>query len=272
MPASSATADELKEIVRATYTEVVTGGSSCCGATSCCGTEAAWVDFTDDYTTLEGYVPEADFGLGCGLPTEHAGIREGDVVLDLGSGAGNDAFVARTLVGEAGRVVGVDFTPAMIEKARANAALIGAANVAFRQGDIEALPVADAEVDVVVSNCVLNLVPNKAQAFAEMYRVLKPGGRFCVSDIVTRGEMPPRLRQAAELYAGCVSGAIEESEYLRLLEAAGFTDVRVVKEKITPVPDEALAGVLTQEEIRAYREGGGTLLSATVVGTKPASP
>lgn len=269
MSDTSSSPEALKEIVRATYTDVVTRGASCCGTTSCCGTEAAWATFNDDYAALEGYTPEADYGLGCGLPTEHAGIRPGDTVLDLGSGAGNDVFVARTLAGAAGRVIGVDFTPAMVEKARANAVQLDATNVEFRLGDIEALPVADGEVDVVVSNCVLNLVPDKPRAFAEMHRVLRAGGRFCVSDIVTRGALPPAVRNVAALYAGCVSGAVEQETYVRMLEEAGFVDVRVVKEKVVSVPDEVLEGVLSPDELRASRESGGVLLSATVVGTKP---
>lgn len=259
---------ELKDIVRDRYTEIVQTETSCCDS-SCCGADTVSVDLTDDYGALEGYVPEADFGLGCGLPTEHAGIHTGDTVLDLGSGAGNDAFLARSLVGDSGRVIGVDMTPAMIQRARANAELVGARNVEFRLGDIEALPVDDGEVDAIVSNCVLNLVPNKVIAFEEMYRVLKPGGHFCVSDIVSRGELPESARGIAELYAGCISGAIDESAYVRLLEKAGFEDVRVVAEKVYDVPDEAFVGLAALDEILAYRNGGGALLSATVVGRKP---
>jgi SAM-dependent methyltransferase len=262
------TPTELKDLVRGKYTEIVETQGSCCGS-SCCGTEAVPVDLADDYTTLEGYVPEADYGLGCGLPTEHAAIRPGDTVLDLGSGAGNDAFVARSLVGETGRVIGVDMTPAMIQRARANADRIGARNVEFRLGDIEALPVDDGEVDVIVSNCVLNLVPNKAMAFEEMFRALRPGGHFCVSDIVSRGELPAAVRGVAELHAGCVAGAIDREAYVRMLEDAGFAEVRVVEEKIVDVPDDALEGIVDLDVVRAYRESGGALLSVTVVGWKP---
>ena len=269
MPDTLSTPEDLKQIVKDKYTEIVAGAGSCCDPTSCCTPEDDLITFSDDYSVLAGYAPEADYGLGCGLPTEHAGIQPGDTVLDLGSGAGNDAFVARTLVGDAGRVIGVDFTPAMIEKARANAEKLGASNVAFRLGDIEALPVADSAIDVVVSNCVLNLVPDKPRAFAEMHRVLRPGGRFCVSDIVTRGELPPSIRNVAALYAGCVSGAVEEDAYLAMLAEAGFTEVEVAAAKTLSVPDEVLAGVLPAEEIRAYRDRGGALVSITVVGTKP---
>ena len=259
---------DLKEVVRDKYTEIAEARSSCCGS-SCCGTDAVAVDFTGDYRALEGYVPEADFGLGCGLPTEHAAIQPGETVLDLGSGAGNDAFVASRLVGPAGRVIGVDMTPAMIKRARANANLVGATNVEFRLGDIEAMPVDEGEVDVIVSNCVLNLVPNKAMAFGEMARALKPGGRFCVSDIVSRGELPASVRGVAALFAGCVSGALDRDAYVGLLREAGFDDVRVVEEKVVDVPDDVLEGIVDMEDVRTYRESGGALLSATVVGRKP---
>jgi arsenite methyltransferase len=209
----------------------------------------------DAYDGVEGYVPEADLGLGCGLPVEHAGLAEGQTVLDLGAGAGLDAFVARRIVGETGRVLGVDFTPEMVEKARANAAKLGYANVQFEHGDIEALPFAEASVDVMISNCVLNLVPNKARAFAEMARVLRPGGHFCVSDVVTRGDLPPAVRQSAELYAGCVAGALPEAEYLALLAEAGFEGVEVVKARPIDLPESLGAS--------------GALWSVTVRGVRP---
>ena len=177
---------------------------------------------TDDYTNLEGYNPDADLGLGCGLPTQFAQIKKGDVVIDLGSGAGNDCFIARSETGETGKVIGIDFTDAMIEKARANAEKLGFHNVEFRKGDIEKMPVTSNTADVIVSNCVLNLVPNKDGVFKEIKRVLKPGGHFSISDIVLVGPFLPKSREAAEMYAGCVSGAIQKQAYLELIEINGF--------------------------------------------------
>lgn len=267
MSQTLASPTQLKEAVRTKYAEVVASGGSCCGPSTCCGTDSA-INFADDYASLEGYVADADFGLGCGLPTEHAGIERGDTVVDLGSGAGNDAFIARTLTGPEGRVIGVDFTEEMVTKARENAEKLQAPNVEFRLGDIEDLPIDDETVDVVVSNCVLNLVPDKPRAFAEMRRVLRPGGRFCISDIVTRGALPQEVRHVAALYAGCVSGAVEESEYLAMLRGAGFDDVRVVKEKIVAVPDEVLASVVSAEVLAGYRSSGSAVVSITVTGRR----
>lgn len=209
------TSEQLKELVKEKYGQIAlqskdTNSSSCCGATGC-GT----IDYTvmaDDYTKLDGYVADADLGLGCGLPTEFAKIKLGDTVVDLGSGAGNDAFVARSIVGEHGKVIGIDFTDNMIEKAKINAEKLGYANVEFRQGDIENMPLGGNIADVVVSNCVLNLVPNKKQAFAETFRILKKGGHFSVSDIVLVGDLPEGLQKSAEMYAGCVAGAIQKDE------------------------------------------------------------
>ena len=179
----------------------------------------------DAYAGVAGRLDEADLNLGCGVPTRHAALQPGETVLDLGSGAGNDVFIARHEVGPEGRVIGVDMTPDMIAKARANAAKLGFANVEFRLGEIEHLPVEAGSIDVIISNCVLNLLPDKAPAFAEMFRVLRPGGRFCVSDIVATGELPEGVRNAAGLYVGCIAGAMPEAEYLGLIDEAGFADV-----------------------------------------------
>lgn len=231
-------AESLKDLVREKYGQLAReGGGSCGTSTSCCGPAGAGsVNFSEDYTALEGYVREADLGLGCGIPIDAADLRPGQTVLDLGSGAGNDVFVARRAVGETGKVIGVDMTPDMIKKARGNAAKAGYANVEFRLGELEALPVESASVDRILSNCVLNLVPDKAQAFREMHRVLKPGGRFGVSDVVVDGELPKELRKEAELYVGCVAGAMQKGEYLAALRATGFEDVRVAKEKLLEIP------------------------------------
>src|SRR5258706_7507570 len=234
------TETELKELVRQKYSEIAlqdkgTNESSCCGA-GCCSTEVYNI-MSDDYKTLEGYNPDADLGLGCGLPTEFAKIKEGDTVIDLGSGAGNDAFVARKHTGEKGKVIGVDFTEAMIARARENAEKLGLNNVEFRQGDIEDLPVASNVADVIVSNCVLILVPNKHKVFSEIYRALKPGGHFSISDIVLEGDLPAKWKEVAELYAGCVSGAIQKKEYLSIIEEAGFINSILQKDKTITIPD-----------------------------------
>jgi arsenite methyltransferase len=263
------TATEIKSLVRARYGAIAEGAGQGCGcAPSCCG-DGGLDMIGDAYANLAGYVADADLGLGCGVPTRHAGIEQGDVVLDLGSGAGIDAFVARRSVGDAGRVIGVDMTPAMIERARNNAAKLGYGNIEFRLGEIEHLPVADNSVEVVISNCVLNLVPDKARAFAETLRVLKPGGHFCVSDIIATGALPQGIRAAAALYVGCVAGAMAETDYLDVINAAGFSNVRIVERKPIPLPDEVLREHLSGTELAAFRDSGVELLSVTVLGIKP---
>ena len=266
-------ADATKQMVRDTYAQIATqskeeNAASCCGVGGCSTVD--YTIFAEDYSKLKGYVQGADLALGCGIPTEFAQIREGDTVVDLGSGAGNDAFVARALVGESGKVIGIDMTPAMIDKARENADALGFNNVEFRLGDIEHIPIAANRADVVVSNCVLNLVPNKRQAFAEMYRILKPGAHFSVSDVVLRGELPDALKHDAEMYAGCVSGAIQQAEYLRLLDDVGFTNVQVQKEKPIIIPADVLSKYLTNDEIRAMHDAHDGILSITDYGMKPA--
>ena len=266
------TAEQIKNMVREKYSAIAlqdkaTNASSCCGS-GCCSTEVYNI-MSDDYSTLEGYNPDADLGLGCGLPTQFAQIRTGDTVIDLGSGAGNDCFIARKETGETGRVIGIDFTPAMIEKARANADLLGYNNVEFRQGDIEKMPVTSNIADVVVSNCVLNLVPDKAGVFNEIFRVLKPGGHFSISDIVLGGQLPEKIRSAAEMYAGCVAGAIQKEEYLGLIGLAGFTGTVLQKEKPIVVPDDILGQYLSADEIAAFKTSGTGIYSITVYAEKP---
>lgn len=269
------TNEQIKELVREKYAEIAEHGleqnqASCCGATSaCCGDEVYSI-MADDYTKLDGYNADADLGLGCGLPTEYAKIKEGDTVIDLGSGAGNDAFVARKIVGEKGRVMGIDFTEPMIKKARANAEKLGYNNVEFRMGDIEDMPVTSDAAHVIVSNCVLNLVPNKHKVFSEIFRVLKPGGHFSISDIVLEGELPSRWREVAELYAGCVSGAIQKNEYLGIIEESGFANITVQKNKPIIIPDDILRNYLTDAEVAAYKEGNVKITSITVYAEKPA--
>ncbi len=266
------TSSDIKEMVRSKYAEIANqsyeqNASSCCGAGGCSTVD--YTIFAEDYSKLTGYVADADLALGCGVPTEFAQIREGDTVVDLGSGAGNDAFVARAITGVNGKVIGVDMTPEMIAKARENADKLGFNNVEFRQGDIENIPIAANRADVVISNCVLNLVPDKRRAFAEMYRILKPGGHFSVSDIVLRGDLPEALRHDAEMYAGCVSGAIQYDAYLGLLADVGFRDVTVQKARPVVLPDDILAAYLSPEEIAAMRAEGEGIISVTVYGVKP---
>ena len=265
--------ETTKEMVRQKYTEIAaqdkaTNAASCCGAGGC-STEVYNI-MSDDYTTIEGYNPDADLGLGCGLPTQFAGIKPGDTVIDLGSGAGNDCFIARHETGENGKVIGIDFTPAMIERARANAETRGFNNVEFRQGDIEKMPVTSNLADVVVSNCVLNLVPNKDGVFKEIFRALKPGGHFSISDIVLEGALPAEIQEAAEMYAGCVSGAIQKSEYLRLIEDNGFTGVQIQKEKKITIPDDILSAYLTPEQLHTFKTSQTGIFSITVYAQKPA--
>ena len=263
---------ELKEIVKAKYSEIAlqdkeTNMSSCCGAGGC-STEIYNI-MSDDYTTLPGYVEGADLGLGCGLPTEFAKIKEGDVVVDLGSGAGNDCFVARRSTGATGKVIGIDFTPAMIEKARANAEKMGYHNVEFRQGDIEHMPITANSTDVVVSNCVLNLVPNKHAVIQDIFRILKPGGHFSISDVVLVGALPEGIRNAAEMYAGCVSGAIQKQVYMELIDANGFENITIQKEKAIIIPDDILVNYLNPAEIAAFRASQMGIFSVTVFAQKP---
>ena len=265
--------EDIKQIVKEKYGEIAKqtkeqNAPSCCGATSC-GSVVDYSIFSENYDKLQGYNPDADLGLGCGLPTEYAGIQPGNTVLDLGSGAGNDCFVARALVGETGYVAGLDFTEAMIEKARENARKLGYTNVDFIQGDIENIPVRFGVVDVVISNCVLNLVPDKQLAFSEIFRVLKQGGHFCISDVVLQGELPKGLKEDAVMYAGCVSGALPKGEYLRIIEESGFVNVEVKKEKKIEIPDELLLKYMSAEELKKFSNGETGIFSITVTGKKP---
>ncbi len=270
--------DSIKELVKKKYGEIAKLSTGCCGSGSgaagssgngiSCGTQGDVVSFADPYDKLAGYVPDADLGLGCGLPTETAGIKTGDVVLDLGSGAGNDIFVARSETGPEGELIGLDMAPEMVEKARENASRQGFDNVEFILGEIEDMPLPDDKVDVVVSNCVLNLVPNKATAFAEIHRVLKPGGHFSISDIVLEGELPESLKEAAIVYVGCVAGAQQKDEYLETISASGFTGVKVLKTREINLPDSLLDEILGEKEAAEFRESGVKVLSVTVYGEK----
>lgn len=264
----------IKEQVKSKYSEIALQSkqgnqSSCCGAGGC-STEVYNI-MTDEYAGLDGYNKDADLGLGCGLPTAFAQIKAGDTVIDLGSGAGNDCFVARAATGATGEVIGIDFTPAMIERARINAEKLGYTNVSFRQGDIEKMPVPNAIADVIVSNCVLNLVPDKKAVFGEIFRVLKPGGHFSISDIVLNAQLPTAIQHSAEMYAGCIAGAIQKQDYLRIIEEAGFEAISLQKEKTIIIPEDILINYLTQEEISLYNANKNIIESITFFARKPES-
>lgn len=260
--------DSLKQIVKEKYGSIAMASTP--GSCGCCGDgEINYSVMSLDYTHKDGYVADADLKLGCGVPTDHADIKPGDRVLDLGSGAGNDVFVVRSIVGEKGSVTGLDFTNAMLAKALKNNEKMGFSNVNFVKGDIENIPLPDNSYDVVISNCVLNLVPDKQKAFSEIKRVLKPGGHFCVSDIVLKGELPDDMRNAAALYAGCVSGALQKNDYLNIVEAAGYSNVEVKSERLNNVPNEYLLESVSQDTIDHYRASGAGIFSITVVGRKP---
>lgn len=264
----------LKDLVKQKYSDIAlqekeVNQASCCGSGGC-STEVYNI-MSDDYSTLEGYNPEADLGLGCGLPTQFARIKKGDTIIDLGSGAGNDCFIARQETGEDGRVIGIDFTPAMIDKAKANAQKLQYTNVEFRQGDIENIPVSANVADVIVSNCVLNLVPDKDKVFKEIFRVLKPGGHFSISDVVLIGKLPDGLRTDAEMYAGCVAGAIQKEAYLELINANGFSNVTIQKEKAINIPDDILINYLNEEELKDFTTGSTGIFSITVYAEKSTS-
>lgn len=263
---------DLKLVVQKKYGQIAQQSllqeqTSCCSSSCGCG-DGDYTMIGDEYTNIKGHNADADLGLGCGIPTQFANIKQGDSVLDLGSGAGNDCFVARAIVGETGKVTGIDFTDAMTEKARANNTKLGYTNVEFIQGDIEEMPLADNQFDVIVSNCVLNLVPDKQKAFSEMYRVLKPEGHFCVSDVVIKGALPENLQKDAEMYAGCVSGASNVDDYLEIIHNQGFKDIVIHKEKVISIPENVLQNYLSKEEIVSFTNGDTGIISITVSAKK----
>ncbi|HTF82192.1 MAG TPA: arsenite methyltransferase [Cytophagales bacterium] len=264
--------EALKKIVKEKYSQIANqeksfNAASCCGATP--ASDQVYNIMMDDYTGLHGYNSDADLGLGCGLPTAFAHIRQGDVVVDLGSGAGNDCFVARHEAGASGKIIGIDFAEPMIKRAKENAEKLGYDNVEFRYGDLEEIPVSDGSVDVVVSNCVLNLVPNKSKVFSEIFRILKHGGHFSISDVVLVGALPEALQKDAEMYAGCVAGAIQKEKYLEQIAQTGFSHITVQKEKAIVVPDDILSRYLSPEALLSFKEGATGIFSITVYAEKP---
>ena len=260
---------ELKSMVREKYASIAKSPSQggCCDS-SCDGLGYSFIG--DEYAGKDGYVADADLGLGCGLPTEFAKIRPGDTVVDLGSGAGNDCFIARAETGPDGRVIGIDFTPEMIGRARKNAEKMGFENVEFFEGEIDKNPLADGIADVVVSNCVFNLIPNRHKAFEETFRIIKPGGHFSISDVILVGEIPEDLKEEAELYAGCVSGAMEKSGYLQIIENVGFKNISIQKEKAIKIPDNVLDQYLPPDKRELWDASKVGIFSMTFYAEKPA--
>jgi len=272
----------VKETVKARYGSIASEGSSCCASTDagapCCGastseTISKSVGYSDEEMQA---VPEgANLGLGCGNPLALSSVKEGDTVLDLGSGAGFDCFLAAQRTGESGRVIGVDMTPEMLAKARTNAERGGYTNVEFREGEIESLPVEDHSVDIVISNCVINLSPDKAAVFSEIHRVLKPGGKFFVSDIVLAAPLPESIRTSAEAYTACVAGALLKTDYLGKIQEAGFGEVNVMRETAYPLEGLAndpnvrnLAEKLTEVSAEEMQQAAHSVLSVQVEGKK----
>lgn len=265
-------AEDLKFAVKAKYDEIATQNKilnqgSCCGSSVCCGgLEVSMIG--DEYKNIEGYNRDADLGLGCGLPTQFAEIKTGNHVLDLGSGAGNDCFVVRAIVSETGHVTGIDFTDAMLDKANKNLEKTDFKNIDFVKGDIEDMPLNDNTFDVVISNCVLNLVPDKQKAFSEIYRVLKPGGHFCISDVVLNGELPKKIKEAAEMYAGCISGAILKKEYIEIINQQEFSTIEIKKEKEIEIPENILLNYMKPDETKAFKDEKVGIFSVTVKAVK----
>lgn len=257
-----------KKIVKEKYSEIAS--LPILSSSSCCGSDITYdiATMKDDYSNVEGYFNEADLGLGCGIPTEFAEIKEGDFVLDLGSGAGNDVFIARRLTGATGKVIGLDMTEKMIEKANVNKTKLGYENVEFVLGDIEQMPFDDNLFDVVISNCVLNLVPDKAKAFSEIFRVLKHGGHFCISDIVIEGILPEKLYEVATLYVGCVSGALNQDSYLDIVKNLGFNNIQIRKEKLINIPDSVYLKYLDKSDLDEFKNRNVKIKSITLTAQK----
>ncbi|MBP7654462.1 arsenite methyltransferase [Candidatus Dependentiae bacterium] len=262
---------KIKKIVQKKYGAIVSKktSTSCCCGSGCCSAEGEISNFSDNYTGLDGYVKDADFGLGCGLPTKFANIKKGDTVVDLGSGAGNDAFICSKIVGKSGKVIGIDMTEEMVKKALKNAKKYNFSNVEFKLGDIENLPLENNTADVIVSNCVLNLVPDKKKAFSEIYRVLKKGGHFCISDVVLTKKLPLKIKKAAELYTGCISGAILLDEYIYIIKSQGFKNTNIPKRKNIPLGEKELKSILKNDfKKNDYSNLTDAVLSVTITAEK----
>ena len=282
MESENKNSQKLKDLVREKYSEIAEKSDrgdvpDCCGPAGCCesttGKQTVAGTYFDimaeSYEGLEGHLSDADLSLGCGLPVAFAGLKPSQSVLDLGSGAGNDIFIARSIVGDRGRLTGLDFSEAMTRKARANAEKMGYDNIYFITGDIEDMPLETGGFDVVLSNCVLNLVPDKKSAFSEIFRVLKSGGLFSISDIVLEGSIPESIQEAAEAYVGCVSGAMQKEEYLEIVRAGGFSDVTIRKEREIVIPQEWFVQLLGEQQATTLDSLSFRVLSITLNGKKP---
>lgn len=262
--------NDLKDKVKEGYSKIANQSKAhneqtICGIGGTCTVD--YTIFSEDYSKLDGYCETADLGLGCGVPTSSVKINPGDTVLDLGCGAGNDCFIARNMVGNEGKVIGLDFTPQMLKKAWENNDKLGYKNVEFRFGDIEDMPVMNSIIDVVISNCVINLAPNKSSVFKEMMRVLKPGGIFSISDIVTIGDLSDKLKKISGMYIGCVSGAVNKEVYLKMITDIGFK-ASILKEKEILIPEKVFLEHLSKEEYDDHLKSGVKITSITVVGQK----
>jgi len=269
---STMNTETIKTEIKRSYGNIAKGNiqAGCCSTgTGCCTTDEFSMSMTENYFNVEGYQQQADLSLGCGLPTETANIKTGDTVLDLGSGAGNDVFIARSIVGETGKVIGIDMTPEMVIRALQNKQKLGYKNVEFLLGEIENMQaIANNTVDVVISNCVMNLVPDKEKAFGEVHRVLKVGGHFSISDIVYSGTLPNGILEAGEMVAGCVAGASEKGSYLGIVKSVGFKNIQIKKERLIHLSDELLLQYITADELKAYKKTNSGIYSITVYADK----
>lgn len=265
------TAENIKNSLRERFTEIVYLSEEViedeCGCGSGCGCQTS--SGTDEYNNELGYQPFADLGLGTGMPTRFAGIKEGDTVVDLGSGAGMDSFLAREITGPTGKVIGVDMTESMVEKARKNSEIAGYNNVEFRLGDIENLPVRDKSAHVIIGNGVMSLTPDKEKAFIEVYRTLKHHGQFCLSDIMIRGNMPIGLKMDADMSMGCMAGSLQVEEYIAMLEKIGFEEISIHEENKLELPDAMLHYYLPPDEAQEFRDGVPGIYSITLSAEKP---
>ncbi|WP_323756532.1 arsenite methyltransferase [Roseivirga sp.] len=263
----------IKEEIKKSYGAIAKNDiqAGCCSTDSgCCGTEELGNSMmAENYENIKGYEKASDMSLGCGLPTEIANIKEGDTVIDLGAGAGNDAFIARRLVGLTGKVIGVDMTPEMVIRALQNNQKLGYKNVEFVLGEIESMNgIATNTADVVISNCVMNLIPDKERAFSVVHRVLKVGGHFSISDIVSIGKLPAAILEAAEMHSGCVAGASEKGAYLGIIKSVGFKNIQIKKERRIELPDELLLKYVSPEELSAFRKTDAGIYSITLYAEK----
>ena len=248
--------EKVKEFVKKRYGEIAQSEQSCCCSSSCCGHSTKEIAKEIGYseTDLVNVPDSAVLGLGCGNPVALANLRKGETVLDLGSGGGIDVFLASKKVGSHGKVIGVDMTKEMLERAEASALKYGYRNVEFRLGEIEKLPVEDETIDTIISNCVINLSPDKLKVFQEAYRVLKPNGRLMVSDIVTKGELPETVRKSFDAWAGCIAGALEKTEYVDTIKRAGFRTIKIISEKDYTINiSDDLTGKVMSVQIEALK-------------------